>query len=650
MQDFAINIFESSSITEGELAAILDSSSYGIRIIKKDFTVSYINKTFANLSGINPREATGKKCWQVFHGPLCNTSDCRLRRILDGDNLFQYEIERKRKDGSVIPCKVIAIPCYSRKGELTSMIEMFIDITERKQLEEHLRESKEKYEISDKYYKAIIQSAAEGFLLIKHPQGDILDVNDAIRPMTGYSRDELLSMKIQDIDIDFVESPEKISQRLKDIKKNDISTFEVRHRRKDGKIIDLAVTLKYLNIGSGLAFCFHRDITKQKEMYQRLKESEEKYRLLAENVIDIIYTYTLDGVYTYVSPSVKQLRGYTAEEAMAQKSDEVLTPESLQKGGEVLREALAANRAGGVQGQSIRTTEFELLCKDGSTVWAEVKTDFIRDSEGKPVGVVGVCRDITERKDAEKKLTSLVSAEKKLRRQLEEQIKRRIEFTRALMHDIKTPLTPLISASDFILSHIDEEPLKSFARQINKSALSLNTRVDELLDITRGEVGLLKVKLRKVDIKGLLHESYDFFKPVASERNLSLILDLPDELPVALADSRRIQQVIYNLLDNAIKYTPAGGQIKLAASVRKQKIVIEVQDSGPGISKKNQKCLFKPYKRLRRKNGQHGGLGLGLAICKTLIELHKESIWFVTEPGRGSTFYFSLAKYSHKKS
>jgi len=186
MLDSATNIFK-SSITEDELVAILDSSSYGIRIIKKDFTVSYINKTFANLSGVRPREATGKKCWQVFQGPLCNTADCRLRRILDGDKLLQYEIERKRRDGSVIPCEVIAIPCYSQKGELTSMIEMFMDITERRHLEEQLRKSKEKYEISDKFYKTIIQSASEGFLLMKHPEGYIMDVNDSFCNMLGYS-------------------------------------------------------------------------------------------------------------------------------------------------------------------------------------------------------------------------------------------------------------------------------------------------------------------------------------------------------------------------------------------------------------------------------------------------------------------------------
>ncbi|MFC1847118.1 PAS domain S-box protein [Chloroflexota bacterium] len=503
--------------------------------------------------------------------------------------------------------------------------------------------------VLDNFYKAVVSSAMEGFFL-ENLDGDILDVNDTFCQMAGYSRDELLSMNIKDIDVEFIESPERFPEKVLEVKKAEGALFEARHKRKDGKIIDVMVSLKYLDVGDGFFFCFHRDITKQKEINQLLEKSEKKYRLLAENVIDVIYTSTLDGVYTYISPSVKQLRGYTAEEAMAQKPDEVLTPESLKKGAEVLQEALSANRAAGAQGQSIRTTDFELLCKDGSTVWAEVKTDFIRNNDGKPIGIVGSCRDLTERRKNEKKLKSSVITEKKLRRQLEEQIKQRIEFTRALMHEMKTPLTPLISASDFIVSHIDEGPLKNFASQINRSALNLNTRVDELLDITRGEVGLLKIEPEIFSMVELLQESYEFFKPVALGRNLSLVLNLPDELSAVFADRKRIQQVIYNLLDNAIKYTPDGGQIKLTASVRKEKIIIEVRDSGSGISKKDQKYLFQPYKRLRRKKGQHlGGLGLGLTICKTLVELHTESIWFVTEPGHGSIFCFSLAQYSQKE-
>ena len=151
-------------------------------------------------------------------------------------------------------------------------------------------------------------------------------------------------------------------------------------------------------------------------------------------------------------------------------------------------------------------------------------------------------------------------------------------------------------------------------------------------------------------IKGLLQECYELFEPLASEKNLNFVLDLPDELYIALADSERIQQVVYNLLDNAIKYTPSGGQIKLAASLKKQKIIIEVHDNGIGIPKKDHEYLFQPYKRLRQRKGQHGGLGLGLAICKKLIELHKEQIWFVSKPKHGSSFYFSIAQYPRKKS
>ncbi|TET74826.1 MAG: response regulator, partial [Dehalococcoidia bacterium] len=194
--------------------------------------------------------------------------------------------------------------------------------------------------------------------------------------------------------------------------------------------------------------------------------------------------------------------------------------------------------------------------------------------------------------------------------------------------------------SDLLASELHDEPLLSLARNISQGASSLNSRIDELLDLARGEVGMLQLKLEPVDLLQLLRETGDSMRPLASSRGQSLTLDLPPSLPPVRADAARVQQVITNLLGNAFKFTPVAGSITLRAKEKDAALVVEVRDTGPGMSKEEQKRLFEPYRRLHREPS--GGLGLGLALCKTLVELHGGQIWVRSNVGRGSTFGFSL--------
>jgi PAS domain S-box-containing protein len=309
--------------------------------------------------------------------------------------------------------------------------------------------------------------------------------------------------------------------------------------------------------------------------------------------------------------------------------------------------------------------------------WLHLYTDPVLGPQGEVLSVVHTARDITALKQmeqeqegllrahqeqsrlltssnmelenalakvtqAEEKLQELYKEEKGLRHELQTEMERRVEFTRALVHELKTPLTPVLASSSVLVDELQGEPLLNLARNIEQGASNLNNRIDELLDLARGEIGMLHLNPQPVEPLRLLSVIANYMAPVASSHSQTLTLDLPPSLPLVWADEGRLRQIVLNLLSNAAKFTPEGGKITLRARGTGANLVIEVQDSGHGISKEEQQRLFEPYHRLERDRERLSGLGLGLALCKTLVELHGGRIWVESSVGQGSTFIFSV--------
>ncbi len=243
---------------------------------------------------------------------------------------------------------------------------------------------------------------------------------------------------------------------------------------------------------------------------------------------------------------------------------------------------------------------------------------------------------------SEGELRGLYHEERALRKTLEAEIKKRIEFTRALVHELKTPVTPVMASSELLLQKLKDEPLYGLAQNINRGANNLNQRIDELLDLARGEVGMLRLNPEPMDPRQLLQRTVDEEIPVAMRNRQTLIARLPDSLPVVVADEERFRQIVLNLVNNAIKFTPPGGKIVLKARLEHDNLVVEVQDNGVGISKEEQKLLFERYRSLESERERLSGLGLGLSLSKKLVELHGGQIWVKSEKGKGSTFGFSI--------
>jgi signal transduction histidine kinase len=199
-----------------------------------------------------------------------------------------------------------------------------------------------------------------------------------------------------------------------------------------------------------------------------------------------------------------------------------------------------------------------------------------------------------------------------------------------------------MASSEVLIQELQDGILKRLANSIRRGATNLNNRIDELLDMARGEVGTLQLQFESVDLLPLLRRIADSVTPMITSNGQSLILDLPQSLPLVRADGNRLQQIILNLLNNAFKFTPSGGKITLRAGIKDTTLVVEVQDNGRGMSEEEQQRLFEPYYRVESDRQVLNGLGLGLVLCKTLVELHGGQIYVDSHLGEGSTFSFSL--------
>jgi signal transduction histidine kinase len=240
----------------------------------------------------------------------------------------------------------------------------------------------------------------------------------------------------------------------------------------------------------------------------------------------------------------------------------------------------------------------------------------------------------------------LYALEKARRMELEREESERMEFIAAITHELKTPLTAIIASGELLSEELGEEgegsPLNRLVRNITTSAWNMEARLSDLLDMAKIRTGGFQLRLEPLSIAAVLEEVVAQFQPIAQGKGQSLSLELPPSLPLAKADRRRMEQVMFNLLSNATKFTSPGGRVTIRARESGDMIVIEVEDTGSGISEEEQARIFQPYYRVEADRQRFPRLGLGLALSKQLVEFQGGQMWVHSTPGQGSIFSFSL--------
>lgn len=415
---------------------------------------------------------------------------------------------------------------------------------------------------------------------------------------------------------------------------------EIRFFKKDGSLIWLEIyTVGTFKDGRQVMLRgVNIDITDRKKSEDALFESNEKFRLITEHTADTITMMNMSYQITYQSPSVINLRGFSAEEAMKQTMDEILAPDSYQKFISLLSEELSAESSGTADPNRYISMEAEQNCKDGSTVWVEMVLTFIRDSKAKPAGIVSVARDITLRKKTEEAL-------RQAKEKAEAGDKLKTAFMNTISHEIRTPLNGILGFGQMIVQpDLTNEERNDYLDILKLSCTRLIDTVNDFMDISLIASGNLKLSLSDFDVVPLIRDVFDKLRNSALNKKLEAILELPPvQTPLILrSDLDLLTKSITHLVNNAVKFTHKG-RITLGIRLNKRKLEIFVKDTGIGVSEEAKKRIFEYFGQEEMSTTRnYEGSGLGLSITHGIMKMLGGQISMESEKGVGSVFSLTM--------
>lgn len=463
---------------------------------------------------------------------------------------------------------------------------------------------------------SIVTYSGSGQFLVDR-DGFIKSWNASAQRIFGYAADEIIGQRAT---IFFTRANIPLFDELRDIVLSGkaVEHLEIEAIHKNGKHIWVSGSIAPIHDEKGKVTngsIVVEDITEQQEKNAALKKSEEKFRLVIETVEEWIWEINTQRLITYSSPAVSKILGYAAEE--------VLHTDVLFFLFENERAAIAEEFQLHVekkQGWTKRLLRWRH--KDGSERWLEGNSKPLFDENGTLVGFRGAHRDVTE---------SLVID------------KAKTEFISVVSHELRTPLTSIHGALGLV---IEKMPISDEAKQLLKIAYRNSTRltklINDLLDIQKIQLEKFTIPLVPVSLRDVIEESVQSARPLADKEHKEILCPPMPQI-IVNADYGRLIQVMGNLLSNAIKFSPAHSRITVSTVIKDHTVKVSVQDEGKGIPKEFQDKVFEKFARAETGDARNApGTGLGLNISKTIIEKCGGQIGFVTEEGKGSTFYFEL--------
>jgi PAS domain S-box-containing protein len=404
-------------------------------------------------------------------------------------------------------------------------------------------------------------------------------------------------------------------------------------------------------IGDQLLMRAMRYAIERKRTETTLRESQVRYRALFENDNTSVFLITLDGHYLNVNQQAATMLAMPVEEAIGQPAHHFFA-----HGQPINFEAQSQQL---LAGATIPIYECDVVRADGTAIPLEVNVTLVRDAFEKPLYIQSIARDIARRRAVEAALeaertqlaqrvaertTELSIANSELMRNA--QLKD--EFLATVSHELRTPLSVILTLSealqDAIYGTVNEPQLKALQR-IRKSGRHLLALINDILDVSKIESGKLELELGPTSVQAICEDSFQMVQEAANAKQLTLTLDLDPTVTIITVDGRRLMQVLLNLLNNAIKFTPEGGvvELKVSGDVGRETVTFLVRDNGIGIAAADLPRLFQPFVQLdSRLSRRYQGAGLGLALVYRLVKLHGGSVSVISEPEQGSSFFVAL--------
>jgi two-component system, sensor histidine kinase and response regulator len=650
-------------------AAILNAMPAHVALIDPDGVILAVNDAWRCVATANalqgPDAGVGQNYLDVCERARGDCSEALraaagIRQVLQGEvktfaieyhctlpaerRWFQLTVTpagKERRTGAV----VIHVNITGRSG--------MTDQTERTRAEEALRES-------DERFSGAFEHAPIGVALVS-PEGRWLKVNRALCDLVGYSEAELLARSFQDITY-----PEDLALDLENVRKmlaGDISSYQMEKRyvHARGHLVTVLLNVSLVRNGQDEPRYFVgqiQDITERKQIENALRESNEQFHLLADNITDAFWIRSPDmREVHYISPAFVRIWGRSADSQYANPEQwtTFILPEDRER-------VLSAYTALKADARSI-DLEYRLLRPDGEIRWVRARGFQVRDAADKLIRLTGIITDITEpQRAAEALRTSLADISHANRALQAEIIERKRaehtaesanrskgEFLANMSHEIRTPLNGVVGMTELALGTNLTTEQREYLDMVKSSGESLLTVINDILDFSKIEAGKLTVDLMPFDLSDCLAATLKLLATRAHLKELELAWDIRPDVPTALVgDPNRLRQIVTNLMGNAIKFTDRG-EVVLTVEAETQSdrhaiLRFSVSDTGIGVPHDQQEAIFQPFVQADGSTTRkYGGTGLGLAISTNLVTLLGGRMWLESETGKGSTFHFTMS-------
>ncbi|TCJ19346.1 PAS domain-containing sensor histidine kinase [Flaviaesturariibacter flavus] len=603
-----------------------------------DGFVRYVNPTVTKITGYSPEEWIGRTRTLLY---LTDEDSIKAEYEFDmavREGRFLSEGWRRRKDGSQYWGELLISPLKNESGELEGFVAILRDTTRHKEHEVELRRSEERYRL-------MVEGVHEYGIFLLDTTGHILTWNDGAQRIKGYRPSEIIGKHFST----FYTSEDLESKKPERELKIAVATGKYEEEgwrvRKNGSVFWANIVITALLNEQNKLVGFSkvtRDLTERRMNEEALRQSEERYRSLVEQVVDYgIFMLDERGRIVSWNEGARRISGYNSNEIIG-KYFSIFYPEEDIINGKPAHELRVA-RADGMY-----TEEGWRLRKDGTRFWASVLITAVYGVEGNLIGFSKVTRDLTERKASERALRDSYEQYRMLADELRhtntelsaanEELE---QFTSIVSHDLQEPIRTIKSFLQLIelkLTSGEQENLTDYIGKSIAAADRMRELIRNLLHYSQLSKGELEV--RHVPVNDILQEALQNLKSVIDRSHARILIE--NEVEWVEGDRVQLVQLVQNLLSNAIKFTDAESpRIHILVRAEGNTARFSITDNGIGISEADLSKVFEIFRRLHTEK-KYPGTGIGLAICKKIVDRHQGQIWPESQSGGGTTFHFTL--------
>ena len=593
--------------------------------------ITHVNELFCRISGYSREELIGRNHSLINSGYHQRKFFMDMYRSIATGQQWRGEIRNRAKDGSHFWLDITIIPTTDSSGRVTRYTSVCVDITARKNAEDMLARLQERHKLAIEGSGICLWD----WDLVR----DMVQFDGNWGPMLGYPRKDVSLMSRAALDS--AVHPDDLAPTLQQIERHThgetpFFECEARLRHKDGHWVSMlfrgSVNSRDQN---GLALRVSGTAIEISELKQAMRQAEQSEALL-KTVIDLlpqrVFWKDRDGRFLGANRNFKTDAGV---EEIVGKTDGEVPWASTEVGGSA--DALVAMDHHIMESRQPVLNLVQQFTHGEHTEWRTTSKVPLIDASGEVWGVLGTYQDITPFKLVEAELI-------KARNAAESASRAKSEFLATMSHEIRTPMNGVIGFTDLLLQTALTAEQQNMASTIRDSGRALMTIIDDILDFSRIEAGRVSIERARVDAEKVAHDVLTLLRPRAAEKHLEFDVQWPDTVsPSVIADAGRLRQVLVNLASNAIKFTENGRVTIRAAAEGEGMVRIEVTDTGIGVTPEQLSRLFAKFTQADSSTTRkYGGTGLGLAISKQLIELMNGQIGASSQPGVGSTFWFTL--------